>query len=137
MDKRRCHLYGDDYIRFSHLSRSTLMIILSFIILIAVEPSFSFSVSPSFTTISIRTNVFPILNPKSNKVPLLRNRQKSWNQSLQRLSATTSVSQVSDSETDQKQSMPTAVFNLVKACVGSGVLALSSGVASLGDSTSV
>lgn len=40
------------------------------------------------------------------------------------------------SDEDDKQSLPAAVFNLVKACVGSGVLALSSGVAALGDTKS-
>jgi len=40
---------------------------------------------------------------------------------------------ISDENPEEEQAFVAAVFNLIKACVGSGVLALSSGVAALGD----
>ena len=49
----------------------------------------------------------------------------------------TVASSSSDSSLSSKQSLSAATFNLVKACVGSGVLALSAGVAAIGDVPSV
>jgi amino acid permease len=38
-----------------------------------------------------------------------------------------------EEETNSQQSIATATFNLIKGCVGAGVLSLPSGVAAIGD----
>ena len=91
-------------------------------------------------------NSNPLLNIlRSNRSSRISNRMIDPISTFNRLpssslSSSTNENSIVASESEpnesDKQALYLAVFNLVKACVGSGVLALSSGVAALGDTRS-
>mmetsp|Transcript_23610 Transcript_23610/g.29032 ORF Transcript_23610/g.29032 Transcript_23610/m.29032 type:complete len:503 (+) Transcript_23610:91-1599(+) len=71
---------------------------------------------------------------KSNVNPTSYNNKRDFSVLFEAAAAAGSESSSSD---DGKQGLSAATFNLVKACVGSGVLALPAGVAAIGDVSSV